>query len=310
MRPAAGALLLALCSVSAAAHNVDSDDDASFAAAGRLFRFDYANDFFAARDRYYTQGYGFDLFHPGLAKWPLMRLLAALPGGERSYGLTFRQSGFTPTSLSSDLVLKGDRPFASYLFLGHVLLSRDPGRGLTLTTEFDVGVIGQGAGGKWIQEGLHSALGNLAPHGWDNQIRNDAVLDYYIRLEKSLASASRADAGIFVDATAGQPYTNAAAGLMARLGTIADGPKRGYLFGRVEEKVIAYDATLQGGLLNRHSPYTLSAAQVERAVTRGDIGVVYDRGGVALEYSRSFLGREFRDGLAHQWGEFSVMARF
>ena len=298
---AAGALLLALLPRPAAARTVDSGDDAAFAAGGRLFRFDYANDFFAGRDRYYTQGFGFTLFHPVLAESPVTRLLAALPGGESSYGLRFRHSGFTPTSLASDAALAGDRPFAAYMFLSQVRVSRDPDRGLSLTAGLDAGILGQGAGGKWIQTGLHRALGNLLPHGWETQVRNDAVLDYHALLEKRLVGARRGEAGAFLDAAAGSPYTNAAVGLMGRAGPF---------FARGQERLVGYDATLQGGLFNRHSPYTLRAAQVERVVYGAEVGVVLDRGGFALRFSRSFLGREFRGGLAHQWGELSLLARF
>jgi len=306
---AAVAFLVALCGASASARTVDTDDNASFIRDGRLFRFDYANDFFASRDRYFTQGYGFDLFHPTLMASPLMRLLPGLPG-ESAYGLTFRHSGFTPTSLFSDAPRVGDRPFASYLFLGHVRVSRDEARGLTLTTEFDGGLIGQGAGGKWIQIGLHRALGNLLPQGWDNQIRNDAVLNFHGRLEKTLISRSWFDAGASMDAAIGTLYTSASLGLMGRLGLLKKGSKRSYLFARLDEKVVGYDATLQGGVFNRGSPYTLRAGQVSRLVTRGDLGFAIDRGGYAVVFTRSFQSGEFKGGLAHQWGELSYIKRF
>jgi hypothetical protein len=186
------AALLALCPAAAPARTVDSDDNSVFLEDGRLFRFDYANDFFAGRDRYYTQGYGFDLFHPSLSKSPLMRLLFALPG-RSGYGLSFRQSGFTPTSLFSDAPLRGDRPFASYIFIGHLRVSRDEERGVTLTTEIDAGLIGQGAGGEWIQTGLHRVFGNLLPMGWDNQIRNEP--GFVGEVARTLASVRNLDTG-------------------------------------------------------------------------------------------------------------------
>ena len=179
-----------------------------------------------------------------------------------------------------------------------------------MTTELDAGLIGQGAGGEWIQSGLHRALGNLQPHGWGNQIRNDVVLGYYARLEKSLVSAACADAGVFGDATLGTLYTNAAAGLTFRAGRLASDRPRLYLFGRLEEKAVGYDATLQGGLFNRGSPYTLSPSQLDRLVMRADLGATWDRGPFALKFSRSFLGREFHEGLNHQWGELSLLWRF
>lgn len=306
----AAILLLPLTPVRVAAHNIDSDNNSWLVRDGRLFRLDYANDFLTGTDRYYTQGYGFDLFHPALAKSPIRHMLVALPGGYKSYGLTFRHCGFTPTSLDSDTVLRGDRPFASYLFFGHTLISSDPGRDLTLISELDAGIIGQWAGGRQIQTGLHRVVGSSPPQGWDNQIRNDLVLDYYVRLEKRIATSSMADAAIFADGTLGTLYTNVATGLVGRLGKIAEGKKRFYLFGRVEQKVIGYDATLQGGLFNRDSPYTLTTNEIEHAVLRGDVGLTLERESYALQFTRNFQSREFKSGLSHQWGEISFIKRF
>ena len=306
----AAILVFAFLPAPAAARNIDSDDNAWMAGDGGLFRLDYANDFLAGTDRYYTQGYGFDLFHPALAKSPLMGILVSLSGGLKSHGLTFRHCGFTPASLDSDAARIGDRPFASYLFLGHTLISGDPGRGLALVNELDAGFIGESAGGRQIQTGLHRALGNALPRGWDNQIRNDLVLDYYVRLEKRVAAAGWAEADAFADTTLGTLYTNAAAGLSGRVGKTAESGTRLYLFGRLEGKAVAYDATLQGGLFNRKSPYTLSADEIERAVFRAETGLAFESKGYALQFTRSFQSREFRSGDSHQWGEISLFKRF
>ena len=304
--------LLACLASPARATNVDYNDSARFLNdSGRLFRFDYANDFFVGTDIYYTQGLGATYFDPALKKAPLMPLLAGLPGAERSYGLGLRHTGYTPTSLAHDETLRGDRPFAAYFMLSHLLVSKDAARELTLTTRLDTGILGQGAGGKWIQNSLHRALRNLRPHGWDNQIRNDLVLDYAARLEKGLARWNWAALGVYGDATAGTLYDNAALGLSGELGQVDSARrKRLVAFGRVEERAVGYDATMQGGLLNRHSPYTLPDGQIMRTVARVDVGLSLDLGGWALEFTRTFLSREIRAGRSHQWAELSFLKRF
>ena len=307
----AAAAALALACAPAAAANVDYNDAARFLDDRRLFRFDYANDFFVGTDIYYTQGLGATYFDPALKRAPLMPLLVALPGATKSYGLALRHTGYTPTSLSHDEALRGDRPFAAYFMLSHLLVSRDAEKGLTLTTQLDTGILGQGAGGKWIQNSLHRALRNLRPHGWDNQIRDDVVLDYDARLEKRLAAWSAADLAVTGDLSAGTLYDNAALGASGRLGQLEAGrAKRAYAFGRVEERVVGYDATMQGGVFNRHSPYTLPDAQIMRTVARVDVGFAVDRGGWVFEFTRTFLSREFRAGRSHQWAELSVLKRF
>jgi len=239
-----------------------------------------------------------------------MRALVSLPGEEEHFGLVLRNSGFTPTRLSSDAALIGDRPFAATLTLGHIVVSRDRERALTLTARLDAGVIGQAAGGKWQQVGIHHATGNLTPRGWNNQIRNDLALNYSLRLKKGLATGRYGDFGVFGEATVGTLYDNAALGIVGRAGRLADAERRFYLFGRAESRLIGYDATLQGGLFNRGSPYTLTSPQIRRSVLRGDVGFALDRGGWAVVVTRTYLGREFIGGLSHQWVTISFLRRF
>jgi lipid A 3-O-deacylase len=300
-------MLLVLCAP-AGAHGVDENDAAAFADGRRLLRFDYANDYFTGTDRYFTQGLGLQYFDPVLSRSPLMHLLPAL-SGERDYGFILRNSGFTPSRIDSDAARLGDRPFAATLTLGHVLVSRDEERGLILTARLDAGMIGPAAGGKWQQVGIHRATGNITPRGWDNQVRNDAAIGGFLRLERRLLKAPAAELGAYADVTAGTLYDNAAAGVSGRLGRIA-GPKRFYLYGRAEDRLVGYDATLQGGLFNHGSPYVLTSAQVRRNVMRADIGAVLDRGRWAVTFSRTYLSREFTGGLSHQWVELSLIRRF
>jgi hypothetical protein len=303
-------LFCLLCAAGASAHGVDDNDGADFANGGRLIRFDYANDYFTGTDRYYTQGVGLQYYDPALRRDPLMRLLPSLPGAEDSYGLRVRNSGFTPTQLASNGPLTGDRPFAATLTLAHVLESADRERGWTLTSALDAGMVGQAAGGKWQQVGIHRISGNRIPLGWDNQIRNDLALDYELRLEKTIAACGNADFGVYGEAVAGTLYDNADAGVQGRVGALDRKRPRFYFFARGEEKLVAYDATLQGGLLNRGSPYVLTTEQVRRSVLRGDAGFAADFGRWAVEADRVYLSREFTTELSHEWVEISAMRRF
>ena len=309
---AAFAAALSLGARTAAARNVDNNDVSSFVDQQGLFRADWADGVFTGSDIYYVGGVGFDLFHPELEKSPLMRALFALPGGQRSYGLTLRQSLFTPSRVGETSPVYGDRPWAATAFLGHVLISKDPGASLTLTTELDAGVLGPAAGGR-EQIWLHRRLSlNSVPRGWDTEIRQDIVLDYYARLEKTLGSSAWGDFGVTGDATAGTLYDNAAAGVQARVGLVDPKLKSHYfVFGRGEGKYVGYDATLEGGVFNRSTPYTVASSAVERFVGRWDVGVAADFGGWVLEAARTAITREFATQFApHEWAELSVMKRF
>jgi len=306
----AAALVAGLLAVSAAAHGPDRNDAAAFSGPGRVLRVDYANDYFTGTDRYYTQGIGLQYFFPALKRDPGAFLILRLPGEDYDAGLTLRNSGFTPSRLTSDAPLRGDRPFAATLTAGHVVVSRDRERGLTMTAELEGGVIGQAAGGKWQQVGIHRGTGNQIPRGWDNQIRNDLVLDYFLRLEKTLFRAERADFGAYGDMTAGTLYDNAALGVSGRVGVLDEKARRRfYLFGRAENSLVAYDATLQGGMLNRGSPYVLTSPRIRRDVMRADVGFAADWGRWALVVTRTYQSREFIGGLSHEWVELSVIRR-
>ncbi len=66
--------------------------------------------------------------------------------------------------------------------------------------------------------------------------------------------------------------------------------------------LIGWDATLQGGLLDRTSPYTIPANELSRLTFRLDAGVVMKVAFAVLEYSYTFRTREFDGGSAHRWG--------
>jgi hypothetical protein len=304
-------LAVLISALPAGARNVDTGEVVPFAGDGGLVSVGYANDYYSGTDRYYTQGVALDVFHPALHLAPLMFLLPALPESQRSYGLALRYTTFTPAVLNSEPAVIGDRPFANYAFLGHVLVSRDPARALTLTAEFDAGMIGPGTGAEGGQKWLHRVIRDSPPLGWSNQIRNDVLLDYYLRLEKTVEALPFEDLTAGVDATAGTVYDNASVETTFRLGRIAPEDRfRCYVFGRASEKGVGYDATLQGGVTNRDSPYTLSAARVRRLVPRADLGVAFDMKKIVLQAVWSDLGKEFSSGLVQRWTEISAMARF
>lgn len=304
-------LLLAALAAPSAARTVDSSDASSFLDERPLWRIDYANDYFTASDRYYTEGIGAAVFHPALERSPLTIFLPGLPGAKNDYGVRLRQSTFTPSRLGERTALPNDRPWSAYLFLGDVRVSRVPETGLALVTEIDAGMIGPAAGGQ-TQNSLHARFHMYRARGWDNQIRNDVVLDYYARLEKTLRASSWGDFGVDADATAGTLYDNAALGAFARVGRLDPrGKSRFFAFARGEEKAVGYDATLQGGLFNRPRwVYTTPDSQVNRFVYRWDVGVALDFGSFAFEATRTAVGREFSGAIPHQWGEFSFLKRF
>ena len=68
------------------------------------------------------------------------------------------------------------------------------------------------------------------------------------------------------------------------------------------EFVFGYDATLQGGLFNHKSVYTLNDSEIERFTLQNNFGLVLQYHALYLEYSRTILTREFSYGSSFKWG--------
>lgn len=282
----------------------------------QYFRFNYDNDFFAATDKYYTQGIHLEFVGPWVRKVPLVRLLVHPRFGYTRYGIGAEHNAYTPTSISRDDILYGDRPFAAALFLKTFVIAIDAQRRQRFTAQLSTGIIGPGAGGMEMQRGIHAALNNITPHGWQHQIHNDIVLNYQVNYEKQLLEYGRffsLDAG--GTARLGTLSAKAGAGFTLMFGyfdTPFDARQaigknfRIYAYERPQVNIIGYDAALQGGLVNRSSPYTISAGSINRITLENRFGfvVVYRR--VYLEYFQAYVSREIETGSYHAWGGVQV----
>src|SRR5688500_445423 len=103
--------------VSASAQVIDNTSVFRQIASSQYIRLHYENDFFSKADIYYTQGINLEVVHPALKSNPLASLLIHSQKKENKYGISIEHLGFTPTSISHDEILIGDRPFASCLFM-------------------------------------------------------------------------------------------------------------------------------------------------------------------------------------------------
>ncbi len=282
--------------------------------ASSSWRLAYDNDFFTATDRYFTQGIVLEVTSPGLSRLALMRMLIAPGGTVKRHSVVFEDDGYTASDLKAPQILTGDHPYAGTKQLRIQAIATDTLRRQRITSSLNVGIIGPGAGGKEIQTFIHRRTGNTIPQGWGNQIRNDLILNYEAGVDREIFRAGRtllitggglARAGTYNTAlTAGPTVT------VGRVGTPFSAPQSAkrafYLYAKPQVNLVGYDATLQGGLFNRSSPYVISDADVSRVVYRQQVGLVYRTGSVLIEYYRSFASPEFRGGRAHRSGGFQI----
>ena len=295
------------------------DNTASFRQIdqARYARLHYDNDFFTATDRYYTQGYNLEFVHPVLRKNPLTRLLITTNRNQARYGLAFEHFGFTPTTIQSDAILVGDRPFAGAILLKTFSMSTDSVRRVRVSSVLSTGMVGPVAFGGEMQTGIHRLINGVVPQGWQHQIRNDVIVNYNLTIEKqlyayrnalSVSATGQVQAGTFVNrlktgfvVMAGRfssPFGNSPA--IRRSGL--------QLYGYAQPlvSVVGYDVSLQGGLFNRDSPHTIPADQLARTTFQANVGAVLQYKKLYLEYYQSVLTKEFATGMPHRWGGLKI----
>ncbi|WP_396191707.1 lipid A deacylase LpxR family protein [Flavobacterium sp.] len=283
------------------------------------FRFNYDNDYFGSTDENYTQGYNFELVAPFLEKNPVNKLFLKPKNSEFKYGLSIEHIGFTPFSIGSPEIQLGDRPFAAAIMLKSFSIATDTIQKSRLVSTLSIGLIGPGAFGKEMQVGIHEATGNTIPMGWQNQIKNDVVLNYELIYEKQLVRYNNLFAlNANTKMQLGTLFTNASVGFNTSFGIINSAftsvknknKFQLYLFLQPSINIIGYDATLQGGLFNDKSPYTISSNSIERFTAQSNYGLILQTKTLYFEYFIAHLTREFKTGSSAKYGGIKIGFKF
>ncbi|MGG9963805.1 lipid A deacylase LpxR family protein [Ferruginibacter sp. SUN106] len=304
------------CATATKAQLIDNSSTFRTINHNSYFRFHYDNDFFTKSDEYYSQGITLDFVHPGIKKFPLSKLLWKPYSTTPQYGITFNLFGYTPTSIASDSILYGDRPFNANISVKTFLIQVDPVKQQQISTAFSIGIMGPNALGYQIQDNIHRWLKNPLPHGWQYQTKNDIILNYQLNYEKQLWSAgnhfllngtAEARAGTLNDKLSGG--FNFMAGSFNKRFTPVTYKKRKaeyYFYGQSRMNLIGYDASMHGGIFNRKNPYIIPGSDITRVTFEADAGIIVNFKKLYLSYTQSFLTKEFRTGHYHRWGGISV----
>jgi len=293
----------------------------SYTSTNRYIGMNFDNDIFNNTDYYYTNGIRIDYVAPIFASSPLS--ISMLPYRKHSmnyHGMTIVQNMYTPTNPDITHVLDGDCPFSAYLYLGHFKNTLSSDRKYRQYSELDIGLIGPGSLGGLVQEQIH----DIEPVGWQNQVENDIVLNYTATVEKGLYNPGAFDLNIFATGQIGTLYDNAGGGLRIRAGRLnpyfemprlataqSTEGKDAYqwqygIFASAKAKVVLYNATLQGGMFNKTSNYTIPAEDIERFLLQASAGiyVAYKQLGITLE--QFYLSPEFKNAHHFNWGHINV----
>ena len=287
----------------------------------RSLKINFDNDIFDNTDRYYTNGIRFDFISPFLKQFPLSWCLVPYWGKATNYyGLSIGQNMYTPYTTKTGGIHYGDRPYAAYLFVGSFKISNDPLKRFRQTSEIDLGVIGPSSFGDFIQKSFHNSVPtNNEPLGWEYQIQDDLLLDYLMSFEKGIITMKNIEFDLNAKGVLGTLYTNLSGGFRFQAGLFypyfatpgysrrSQNKDRGYsdfqcfVFVTSDGKLVGYDATLEGGLFNRSSIYTLKPSEISLLTYQGTVGISFSWEGVRIDLEQYLLSPEFHHGAWHKW---------
>jgi hypothetical protein len=307
------------------------------------------NDLFVNdnKDRHYTNGVRLAFISPeDSAPASVLNVAKEIPffasDGRIRTSYALGQSMYTPEDITIAENQPKDRPWAGYLY-GSLALLSDTGLGYDGhedyaridTLELDLGVVGPASLAEQSQKFVHKIIDSPQPEGWDNQIKNEPVVNLtYERKYRSWLKEKYL--GVETDVTPhagfslGNAFTNAEVGAMLRVGydLPADyGPPRirpslpgsdffkpdtegfplsGYLFAGVAGRAVARDITLDGNTF-------VDSNSVDKKPFVGDLqmGFAIIYGQVRLTYTHVFRTKEFygQNG-TDQFGALSLSMRF
>ena len=323
---------------------------------GGVRSFYLENDLFHKTDRNYTSGVKLtwvspDIEHfsqaeclPGWAKTmdeKIRHLAAGLFTSEarqRNIAASIGQEIYTPGDRRRSDLIREDRPYAGWLYLG---LSYNERRGTGEASverldslETRLGMVGPLSLARWSQDLIHDLRGFPKFQGWNNQLRNEPGLQVILeRKYRARAARSTGDATLHFGGSAGNIATYANAGLELRLGTgipddFGSSPVRpagnntapgafpkgkwlrdnlgAHLFASLDARAVARDIFLDGNTF-------LHSHRVDRRPLVADIafGVAGFAYGWKLSYARVIRSREFEGQPSrHSFGSITASHEF
>jgi hypothetical protein len=270
------------------------------------FRLTYENDIFTASDRYYSQGIFLQYEHHNMKLNWLEKFFIRVADIERNFQTGVSQRAYTPSTILSDTLLVGDRPYAGTITYGAQFFSRSRSGNYTLNWGVDAGFIGKPAFGEYTQTTVHKWINNAIPMGWEHQLNTSFIVNLNFGVSKSFFVRSRWIRFSLTDlVTMGTLTDDMRLQGCLKLGYI--GLRRQfYLYYLPELRIVAYDGTLQGAIFAKPSKAALPAGSIERLVSEQQIGIY-------LQYSPFFASahfhcqsRLFKYAWNHMWGGLTV----
>ena len=280
----------------------------------RSYQLGWDNDVFMMTDYYYTQGLSFGTYHPFFKHNPVNLLLLKPKNYDRvAYGFSGYQKTYTPKDIKSDEIQYADRPYAGVLVFTSHSRAANQEKGLVISSELDLGVMGPASGAGQVQYRYHDWSDNQLPNGWHHQQYNWPVINYNFEAAQAVYAASFADVHAKAGVRVGTLHDDASVGLLVRLGKKDDyiqslglshlghaKPWHLYFTAEPTITVVGYNATLMGGWHRNPKIHYVEFEELNKAIGRFRSGFVFHYKSIGLSFDVILQSKEFKGG-THHW---------
>ena len=281
----------------------------------------FDNDIFAETDYYYTNGFSVGLVHPIFNSGILRKILPDLGNNSlNTTGVRIHHFMFTPQNPEAIEIDPDDRPFAGVLLAEYFNLSQLMSRRINIHASLRLGVIGKAS----MAQALQTAMHQLEPTGWDDQIGNDLLINYDLGLEKLLFSGKFWQLSGMIEAGLGSYQTYGGAAFQLRIGLL-NGMKNSYLPGLENTDLsknqagsfwffvqpawhfVVHNASLNGGFLNKSNTHFFGHDEITNSLARFSAGFSWHYRKLGLGIRWTHVGPEFETAKNHNWGSMSLL---
>lgn len=270
---------------------------------------DYLNYRGSGTDRYYTAG--IELTYYFKKRKITQQYLEQVGDLSKLHFISLKQTMNTPNIISTNLVQKGDYPYAGVLYGTYGTIHFSEVSRTRFTKALSVGTLGSKAFAGETQAFVHELISYTKPEGWGTQIRSEVMLNFKARFEKGLVSFTKnLDVITTTELNVGTVYDNASVGFTVRLGKlnsyfsnfniIALGDKSRHkqslhIFVNPSITIVGYNGSLQGGLSDGRLEYTkddyiVSSDDINRLLSKVIFGINYESGKFSASISQDEYG--------------------
>lgn len=261
-------------------------------------------------DRYYTQGLRFDfVYTTSQRKFFEKILIPVSDAAHNQYTIGVSQQIYTPRIINKhpSEFTRVDMPYGGNLYVTYKLDSYNSIKGVRYSSGLSLGMIGPVSMGERTQGLFHKIIQNNPAVGWDTQLRNDLLLNYSFSIDKQIIQQGLFSLETKAEVKAGTLLVSGLTGLNLRLGNWQKPSKFAWeIFFLPEVRAVAYNAMLQGGIINRlngDEPYSQFLLDEKKPVVYAHstgFQIRYKR--CELLYRQVNVTREFSGQLPHYYG--------